>query len=607
MEKILDRLRNVLNFFLSEGKINKWSRVLFVLSVIIISDLSWNHFARTVFTIFEPSAAFYWGSLLLLTIFYILCCSVYYLLIKILPPQLEKTRKYVRASFLIFLSTALILSLFSPKHLVPLFHIFKVKIFHPATNTILSILSSIPIIVVIITGIVITTIFILFIVFLITKFFGLGKQDKILHYGPAQYKTDRDKAGVVVGRAINYDVPGYGQLTSYNLESRIISIDASMLSKTTCVIGDMGQGKSRLMKIYYDKIKELYPRIPVLIHDPKGEWLRSCYNSETDLIFSPYDKRSVKWDIWRDISLHPELMYLIAKTSILAHQQGGSSEDTYWINSATELLQDVMTQGDIYKLAEKLLAKKQAEGDNKTFLSTYSTVKSGLRDLISISLMHDQNTITLDNIIQSNSTIFLTNPATIRGENQGGLSIFLTAFLMYMLAQPDVIESQLQAAAIIDESLLFDLPKEVENAIYTMSRSKGLAIIASILALPQEWQRETHLLKAQTFFTFKCSDLKTRDYFSHHAGDIIYEEERVTESRSGWKDRSISKSFDRRQQKAIPQEIFNSLDKREYFLFQAGRFCKGYAAEAEMKQTEIEPLVYNLELKKLVSEFINNL
>jgi len=61
---------------------------------------------------------------------------------------------------------------------------------------------------------------------------------------------------------------------------------------------------------------------------------------------------------------------------------------------------------------------------------------------------------------------------------------------MEALLRPDAPAGTLKASAIIDEALNFNLPREVETAIFNQSRAKGLAIIAGAQRLPNVRQGE---------------------------------------------------------------------------------------------------------------------
>jgi len=98
--------------------------------------------------------------------------------------------------------------------------------------------------------------------------------------------------------------------------------------------------------------------------------------------------------------------------------------------------------------------------------------------------------------------------------------------MLKAISMPDVDENSLRAAIIVDEALTFHLPAEVERAIYSQSRSKGLCIIASAQRLPNKNYGERGMWadQANNIFAMRISDLETRRLFSQRIGQILYNE-----------------------------------------------------------------------------------
>ena len=90
-------------------------------------------------------------------------------------------------------------------------------------------------------------------------------------------------------------------------------------------------------------------------------------------------------------------------------------------------------------------------------------------------------------------------------EQNGAFAIFLSAFMLSCLSQPDT--SQPRACVIIDEALTFHLPPAVEHALSAQARSKGLITIAGAQWLPKDERRL--LTRAEFIFGMKVGDLPT--------------------------------------------------------------------------------------------------
>jgi type IV secretory pathway TraG/TraD family ATPase VirD4 len=384
------------------------------------------------------------------------------------------------------------------------------------------------------------------------------------------------------------------------------------MTKTIMILGDMGVGKTRLMKMFLD-YAELWTDAAFFVHDPKSEWLRSVYNDNRDIIFSPYDERTVAWDLWSDLEEHPELLDLICKGAILRHQE--KEENSFWINTASILLADALATGDIIKSREYLMKKREQESDNKTFLSTYATALAGFRDIVSISLSAGRK-IKLDEFINNKKNkVFLVNPPSVRESNAGPLNIFLTALLTRMISLPNTkSDSEIRAMFLIDEALQFNLPEIIETAIITTARSKGISYIGSIQHLPTRWQGETHLTKAQTKYIFRCSDPATISEVCKWT-EFEYEKgiETTSETSSGLfklGNDSTTKShhIEKRHGQIIHNLSLSGLGKQLFFRKQLNFTTVGFTKDVELTEhDEIKDILYNAELKKIVSKFMEGL
>ena len=340
------------------------------------------------------------------------------------------------------------------------------------------------------------------------------------------------------------------------------------LSRTTTILGDMGCGKSRLLYLIEKDLREHYPDIPILIHDPKGEWLRTLYNPDTDLIFAPFDKRTFKWDIIDDFRTHPELIHSLVATAVESHQSGQT--DRFWSDSAIELLKDAFRSSDsIEKVKIELRMKMDSKEGDKTFQSQLATALLGFRDIATIALTKSNKVLSIEDIIKHKGRIFLLNNPACASEQVGSLSLMLSAFFMQTISMSDMPSAdRLRAVVIIDEALTFNLPNDIEKGVYTQCRSKGLAIFAASQRLPQKEKHErgawadnpNHLI------AMRVGDMPTREMLSKRIGTMIYDERQETFS-TGEKSSSVSNSKVQRQHAVLLPEDFGNLKNRQIILF----------------------------------------
>ncbi|MFH1414910.1 MAG: type IV secretion system DNA-binding domain-containing protein [Elusimicrobiota bacterium] len=420
----------------------------------------------------------------------------------------------------------------------------------------------------------------------------LVKKKKLVH-GPLFNNPDapRDE-GFPAGKYTRKVLPG--QISEFaSGGNRDILIPFDSLSRTSTIIGDMGSGKSRLMYIFQDAIRKYYPDIPILIHDPKGEWLRTYYNPETDVIFAPYDKRSCAWQLWEDFNRYPELRFSVISTAVESHHSG--NHDVFWSHSATALLKDASHLDTIEDARTYLYAEKERNETDNTFRSIFTTSLIAFRDMVAVELSarrRGRPALSIDDFLHFPGRIFLLNNPACAAEQHGALTLLLSAFLLRAISLPDVAAGELRAAAIIDETLTFRLPAAVELPVYSQCRSKGLAIIASAQRLPSGKEHGAWASHSANIFGMKVSDLATRKALSERIGIMRYNEPQKSVS-SGDKSVSTTKSHIQRGHAALAPEDFGKLNSREFILFHDYGVSPGIVSNVSKEQRDIKPFIYN--------------
>lgn len=410
------------------------------------------------------------------------------------------------------------------------------------------------------------------------------KRAEKLKHGPNFCPPTLDEGnvhGIIIGKMKKKVLPGIAQ-QFYSSDNDPVVMAYDRLSRGVTALGDMGSGKSRLLFAIEAGIRKQYPEIPILIHDPKGEWLRTCYNPETDLIFAPHDERSCGWKIWEDFKQHPELRHSLISTAVESHHSGNS--DRFWSDSAIQLLKTAVSKPDVETAKKFLKLKKDENAGDKTFQSIYATAALSFRDIATIDyISKNRPAKTIDELLTHKGRIFLLNNPSCATEQTGALALMLSAFLIQAISQPDLPEPQLRAAVFIDEALTFHLPADVERAVYSQSRSKGLCIVAAAQRLPDSnyGERGMWANQAYHYFAMRVSDLKTRETLSQRTGKIIFSEEQTSKS-----DHGNTKSDIERQHSAILPESFGTLSPREFILFHPAGIAPGVVANVPGEQRD---------------------
>jgi len=375
-----------------------------------------------------------------------------------------------------------------------------------------------------------------------------------------------------------------------------IEIPVKKLSSGITILGEKGTGKSRLMFTIHDEIRAKYPNIPFLIHDPKGEWYRTYFDPKTDVLFGPNVAGSSRWDIWGDLKQYPEMVHGVLNTAVYAHQTAG---DTFWSDNAVRLLENAFSNPTLESARDYLIAKKEANMDDKMFLSVYGTSKLALRDIVNVALMPSPKDGTPtpssinDYLTWPGRIILLNNPA-FAAEQRGAFSLFLSAFLLRALSLPDVPAGELRLVAFVDEALTFRLPPEVEKLIYTQCRSKGIVIIAGAQRLPDTTLHEHgEWATAEYMFALKVLHLQSQDQLSKRAGAIAYDEKTTSKQRDRTSaTKGISEGTHAKTHAAIPPETFGRFKTREGVLFHDEGVAPFRTNLIDREQRDINPPGY---------------
>jgi len=431
--------------------------------------------------------------------------------------------------------------------------------------------------------------------------------EEAIHGPQVQRGSVKRKDGIGVGKWKRDVLPKHVRKFVPDAGGEEIIIPYNRLSRGVTILGDMGCGKSRLMSLIVQEIISQYPEIPILIHDPKGEWLRTFYDDRKDLIFAPFDNRSAAWSIWNDFLQYPELVHSVISTAVESHHSG-AGHDRFWTDSAVTLLEDISGEDSIHSAKINLRKLYKKNSDNKTWASIYMTAIIGFRDIVNVELMNQREGVesrSIDEFLCHPGKIFLLNNPSIASEQHGALTLLLSAFMIRALAGRDVKdEKELRCVVVMDEALTFNLPQDVERAVFTMSRSKGLAVIAGAQRLPKHgWGERGEWADHPSFlFGMRTNDLETRQALTKRLGQIRYEDKQKSTS-IGDKSKSETESMQEKHHDLMAPEDW-ALENREFILFGESGFAPGRVKDVQMPQRDDIPMIdYNP--RRDVAKFMN--
>ena len=130
------------------------------------------------------------------------------------------------------------------------------------------------------------------------------------------------------------------------------------------ILGTSGTGKSVCLNRF---IKSLKGQGTSVVYDVKGEFCGKHYTEdEKDIIFYPFDKRSVRWCFFNEIRDYPD--FDILATSL--YEPPDDKKDAYWYNAARDVFrtgitylykQNKTTNADIWDFFSKPVSAMLAE------------------------------------------------------------------------------------------------------------------------------------------------------------------------------------------------------------------------------------------------------
>ena len=129
------------------------------------------------------------------------------------------------------------------------------------------------------------------------------------------------------------------------------------------VLGTSGAGKSVCLNRYLASLRN---QSRCVVYDVKGEFAGKHF-TKNDVIFYPFDKRSVAWSLFNEVWDYPDLDILC--TSL--YEPPKDSKDAYWYNAA----RDVFRTGLFYLLREKRTS-------NRDIWEFFSQPLQSIRDML---------------------------------------------------------------------------------------------------------------------------------------------------------------------------------------------------------------------------------
>ena len=284
-------------------------------------------------------------------------------------------------------------------------------------------------------------------------------------------------------------------------------------SKHMLIIGEPGSGKSKTLQMFMETVlpyigHELDQR--AIIYDPKRNTRSLLAGMELDSevhILDPFDKRSVAWDIAKDVD-EPDIARTVAESLIPGE---GNSTQPYFRDTAAVIVCAVMQALHIKKpyawtLRDLVLVMRSGETITKlvssvpetkhyvdqhcndtgqAFQSVLSTATGKIDWLTSIASLWDraEEKISLRDWVSNQESILLLGSDNLRAIAMAELNrMMLTYLTLAVLDLPD--DDDRRVWFLLDEFTSLGKIKQVQDLLYK-GRSKGASVILAFQEIAQ--------------------------------------------------------------------------------------------------------------------------
>lgn len=359
-------------------------------------------------------------------------------------------------------------------------------------------------------------------------------------------------------------------------------------SKHALACGKPGCGKTNTFNQMILKILELKRKL--IIHDFKGDYVEKFYNPEHgDLIFNPFDSRSIGWCLFNDCK---SIMDIEAFGAALI--PNATVGEPFWNNAARDIFVGVLrycyfnnkrTNKDIWDTVTlrndilymilsstdgcEIAAKYLEDPEGKTAIGVMANMMQFVKIFEYMQEMKGEFSIREWVSSESSNTIFITNYANLQNTLRPMISLFIQTVGSSLLSLSDDIHRRLYF--ILDE--FGQLPKmDTVTSLMTASRSKGGSVWIGIQDVGQldtiytEKTRGTILNACSNRLIFNCQDQRTAKILSDDIGQTEYWEATENLSLGVEKGDRINVNKQRRKEPLVTTEDIQSLRELSAFI-----------------------------------------
>jgi len=359
-------------------------------------------------------------------------------------------------------------------------------------------------------------------------------------------------------------------------------------------VGRPGSGKTTFLYGIIQRLRERNER--TIIYDFKGDYIEKFYDPKKDLLFNPFDRRTLNWSIFNEIDsgISQELSISAISNSLIPDEPAQSSK--FWASASRGVLTGILlylcaknkrTNKDLWDMCcegpSDLISKfrdpavkkscqgfvKFLEGGEKSIrigdlIATFSEKTSPFRYLVDSSGDFSFK----DWVVNGKGFLFIANKPSQSAALKPLQSLIIDIMLTKGIDLTDNINRRL--FLIVDEfGTLQNLPTFIN--FLTNSRSKGGSVwcglqdFGAIKKIYGIDVRETFVNSFNTFFCMKVDAVETSSYISKAIGQREVQKQRPTMQVSDDHVGHGSLSENKIEDLVLPSEI-TKLNKLEGYL-----------------------------------------
>lgn len=352
-----------------------------------------------------------------------------------------------------------------------------------------------------------------------------------------------------------------------------LSVPSSFEPRQFFVSGAPGTGKTTLISRVIADLKRR--RAKGVVYDAKaGEFVARFYDPQTDLIYNPFDARSLHWNFFELFDSRRSMITDFDTIAAAVIPDERSTQAQFFVDTARKILASVLQycyvtgQRSIRDVAEFLSAAnlhkrlmqalEQMDAKLCSFISkpgsgqtqgVLSVLSQHARILNYMAEQPNQRRLNLHDWLSNNQPglIFLPNAADQKETLKGIFSFFIDSLATALLSLRD--DPDRRIFFLLDEVATLDRMQAIFELI-KLGRSKGACFFVGI----QEKSQLDHLYgehlansiinHCNNHIIFRCNDNQTAEYASHLLGEAENEAMESTYS-AAYRETRDSESYHR--------------------------------------------------------------